>query len=120
MDTKRQKQIGKLLQRAMSDVFLQDASHISAGALITVSEATVTPDLAVARFYLSIYNAPNSDELMEKIQENKSHFRLWLGNKVKKQVRKIPQIEFFKDDTLDKVFQLEALFADLNKSQEKE
>lgn len=118
MDTKRQKQIGKLLQIAMSEVFQQEATYITAGALVTVSEATVTPDMSLARFYLSIYNTPNSDELLSKIQEQKGLFRLWLGNKVKKQVRKIPQIEFFRDDTLDKVFELEALFANLNKDKE--
>ena len=49
MNIKRQKQIGKMMQKAMSDIFLQEASHFAAGALITVSEAMVTPDMAVAR-----------------------------------------------------------------------
>lgn len=118
MNIKRQKQIGKLMQKAMSDIFLQEASHFSAGALITVSEAMVTPDMAVARFYLSIYNAPNANTLLTQIQDSKSQFRLWLGNRISKQVRKIPQIEFHKDDTLNKVFELEELFANLNKEQE--
>lgn len=112
-ETIKQKQVGKLVQRALSDVFLQEGKEILSGALVTVSHVRMTPDLLVARAYLSVFNTPNPDEIMAYIQYNNKQIRGIIGKKIRNQVRRIPELEFFKDDTLDEVFRMEELFKDL-------
>jgi len=116
-ETIKQKQVAKLIQRALSDVFQQEGKEILNGALVTVSNVRMTPDLLVARAYLSIFNTTMPEEIMEYIRFNSKQIRGIIGKKIKNQVRRIPELEFFKDDTLDEVFRLEALFKDLREKQ---
>ena len=69
--------------------------------MITVTKATVTSDLSIARAYLSIYMVPDKDVIIKTIRTNTKDIRFRLGQKVKDQLRVIPQLEFFIDDTLD-------------------
>lgn len=110
MESIRQKQVAKTIQIALSEVFQRDAHEILEGSMVTVSGVHITPDLLTARVYLSIYNHPKPDEILGFINFNKKHLRGLLGNKIKKKVRRIPELEFFKDDTLDEVFKLEQIF----------
>ena len=71
MQTKRQKQLSKLVQQALSDIFLKEGQEILKGAMVTVTQAEVAADLSVAKAYLSIYNTENPDTIMEFIQANK-------------------------------------------------
>ncbi len=113
MESIRQKQVAKTIQIALSEVFQREANEILEGAMVTLSGVHLTPDLLTARVYVSIFNHSKPDEILAYINFNKKHLRGLLGNKIKKKVRRIPELEFFKDDTLDEVFKLEKIFQEV-------
>lgn len=100
MNSTRQQKIASLLQKELANIFLQDSKNIY-GCMITVTKATITSDLSIGRAYLSIYMAPDKDAVMAAIRANTKDIRFRLGQKIKNQLRVVPQLEFFIDDTLD-------------------
>ncbi len=101
MESTRQQKMARLLQKEMGDIFEVEMRRLFPGTMITLTRVNVTKDLSIARFHISLFalkgNKPAIDELREHIPE----FRYKLGNKIAKQVRIIPQLEFFEDDSLD-------------------
>ena len=118
MESKRQKQVARVVQQYMNDIFLKEGKEITEEALVTISHVKMTPDLQVARIYLSIYNSKHPDEIMHFIQVNAKTLRHLLGQRIRHQLRKVPELQFFKDDTLDEVFRLEEIFRELNDEKE--
>ena len=114
-ESKRQKQVGRVIQEHLVDIFQKEAKEITGRAMVTISQVKMTPDLLTAYVYLSIYNAENPDEIMHFIESNTKQIRTLLGNRARHQVRRVPYLTFFKDETLDEVFRLEQIFKDLNK-----
>lgn len=102
MNSTRQQKIASLLQKELANIFLQDSTNVY-GCMITVTNATITSDLSIARAYLSIYLAPNNDKdaVIGAVRANTKDVRFRLGQKIKNQLRVVPQLEFFIDDTLD-------------------
>lgn len=90
------------MQKELANIFLQDSTNIY-GCMITVTNTTITSDLSIARGYLSIYLAPHNDKeaVIAAVRANTKDIRYRLGQKVKNQLRAVPQLEFFIDDTLD-------------------
>lgn len=119
METIKQKQMGKLVQISLSEVFGNEAREILESALVTVTHVIMTPDLALARVYLSIYNTPDSKTILDYININKKAIRGILGNKIKNKVRHIPNLDFYIDDTLDEVFKLEQIFKEIHEKERK-
>jgi ribosome-binding factor A len=113
METKRQKQISELLRRQISMVLMEEGPYIFEKALVTVTRVNVSPDLQNAKVYLSVFNTDNKQEVMMGILENNHRIRLSLAGKVGKQLRRMPELQFFLDDSLDEVFRMEQLFAQL-------
>ena len=107
--SKRQEKVAKLLQRDFAEIFQKEA-QLFKGALITVTKVRVSPDLSYAKVFLSIF-IPNGnpEEIMEAIKEQTSNFRYALGKRIKNQVKKIPEIAFFLDDSLDYIEKIEQL-----------
>jgi ribosome-binding factor A len=101
METTRQHKIARLLQKELSEIFLLEAKNVMPGVLITVSEVRVSPDLGVAKVYLSIFPTNITDQVMEVIEKQKGKFRYELGTRVRHQLRKVPELAFFADATLD-------------------
>lgn len=102
MNSIRQNKVARLIQKELSDIFQQNASGMFNNAMISVTVVRMSPDLSLARTYLSIYNTQCSDtEVFENIQTQKSRIRNLLGQKIRNQVRTIPEIAFFIDDSLD-------------------
>lgn len=114
MESRRQKQVARVVQQYMNDIFLKEGKEITEDALVTISQVRMTPDLQVARVYVSIYNSDHPDEIMQHIQANGKGLRKLLGDRIRHQLRKVPELNFFKDDTLDEVFKLEQIFKELN------
>ncbi len=108
MDSTRQQKIAKLIQKELADIFRQDGLPVY-GCMITVTKATVTKDLSIARAYLSIFNSDDHDAVMKAVRINTKDIRFRLGQKVKNQLRIIPQLEFFVDDSLDYIENIEKL-----------
>ena len=105
MQSTRQNKICRLIQQDMSDIFLREMKSILGPSLISVTEVRITPDLSIARIYVSIMSIGGGtpDSIMALIRENSADLRRRLGLREGKQLRIIPQLEFFIDDTLDYV-----------------
>ena len=107
---KRQKQIGGLLQEELSNIFQRLGLNVTAGGMISISSVKVTPDLLEARVYLSIFNIPEPQSMVKKVQEKTWEIKKELTARVGKQLRRMPDLQFYLDDTLDQVFRMEELF----------
>ena len=103
-----------MVQVALSEVFLTEAKEILGNAMVTVSAVKVTPDLLLARAYVSIFNTEKPEEILGFIDYNSTNLRRLVGNKIKNKVRRIPELEFYRDDTLDEVFRIESLFKEIH------
>jgi ribosome-binding factor A len=112
MDTTRQKKIGRLLQKDFSDMFQKEIKAFALGSLVSVTVVRVTPDLGIARVYLSIFPAERKDEVFEHIKKHRSEIRFALGKRVGKQLRIIPDLEFYIDDSLDYIDNIDRLLND--------
>lgn len=109
MASVRQEKIERLLQKEMAQVMQQYSRTHFNGALITVTNARVSPDLGVARIYLSLYNTPDKQKLITEIEAIKFELRRELGMRVGKQMRVTPHLTFFLDDSLDYLENIERL-----------
>lgn len=100
MDSTRQSKIARLIQKELSDIFrLQTkATH---GMLVSVSAVKISPDLSVARGYVSIFPSGKAEEVLKNINDNARSIRYELGTRVRHQLRIIPELKFFLDDSLD-------------------
>ena len=108
MESTRLSKIERLLQKELSDIF-QKQTQAMRGTLVSVSVVRVSPDLSVARAYLSIFPAEKSKELLEAIRANVKAIRFDLGQRIHLQVRKIPELSFFIDDSLDYIENIDNL-----------
>lgn len=115
MNSRRQEKFAKLMQKDLGDIFLQKTNTLFNGNFITISNVFVSPDMGYLKVYLSFFKPDNQKELLELIQQNKKEIRHELAKKVKNQVRKVPEIEFYIDDSLDYVEKMEGIFNDIKK-----
>lgn len=100
METKRQQKINRLIQKELGEIFLLQTKQMQ-GILISVSAVRVSPDLGIAKAYLSIFPSEKGKELIENIKANTKAIRFDLGQRVGKQLRIIPDLVFYLDDSLD-------------------
>ena len=100
METTRQNKIARLLQKELSDIFLQQTKSMH-GVLVSVSAVRISPDMSVARAYLSIFPSDRAEEIIKNINANMKSVRYELGTRVRYQLRIIPELKFFVDDSLD-------------------
>ena len=115
---KRQKQIAGLIQQEINTIFQRLSLNIVDGGMVSISSVKITPDLLEARIYLSIFNAPDNKAVQKKIEERAWEVKKELAARVKHQLRRIPELKFFLDDTLDHVFKMEELFKQIKPSGE--
>lgn len=108
MESTRQHKIARLIQKDLSDIFLRFARTLG-GTLISVSEVRISPDLAIAHIYLSIFPQNKVAETMEKIEENKGKFRGEMGTLERHQLRIIPELNFHLDETIDRMERIDQL-----------
>ena len=118
-ENKRQKQIAGLINEDLTGIFQRLGLNIIDGAMVSISSVKITPDLLEARVYLSIFNAKDNKLVLKKIEERAWEIKKELVGKVKHQLRRIPEIKYFLDDTLDHVFKMEELFRKIKKEENK-
>jgi ribosome-binding factor A len=118
-ESKRQKQIAGVIQEEMNDIFLRMGINMMDGGMVSISQVKITPDLLEARIYLSLFQLKDAAQALKKIEDRKGEIRRELGMRVKQQLRRIPELRFFKDDTLDHVFRMEELFKKINEERNK-
>ena len=107
---KRQKQIAGLLNEEMNVIFQRLGLNMIGGGMVSISSVKVTPDLLEARFYLSFFQVSDVKAALKKIDERHHEIKKELAARVRHQLRSIPILKFFHDDTLDQVFKMEEIF----------
>lgn len=112
MESKRQQRIGKLFQKDLGEILQTELTHITRGAMVTVTKVQVTPDLNTAKVYLSLFATSNKEELLKNIMKNASFIRGKLGNRIRHQMRSVPELHFYEDDSLDYIENIEHLLDD--------
>lgn len=101
MSSTRQNKISRLVQKELGDIFQKNMSGLFQGKMITVTSVKVSPDLSVAKVYLSLFPVKDKEEFITYITSVESQIRYELGKRVRHQLRKIPELAFFIDDSLD-------------------
>jgi len=110
---KRQKQIAGLLNAEMNTIFQRLGLSMIDGGMVSISAVKITPDLLEARFYLSFFQVKDVKAAMKKIEDRHHEIKKELSAKVRHQLRSIPVLKFFQDDTLEHVFKMEELFKNI-------
>ena len=113
MDTKRQQKFGRQIQKDLSDIFQKEFKEIFGKGMVTVTEVKISPDLSVARCYLSFLLIDDREAVMDELEIRNKAIRNALANRIRKQVRIIPNLVFFLDDTAAYAAKIEALFEGL-------
>ena len=119
MDSRRQLQVSSVMQEAFSDILTREGKSIYGKAFVTLTKVKMTSDLGLARFYLSVYNSETPDEIIEKFNERKSELKKKLVERLRNQLRVAPEIEFFRDETLEYAFHMEEVFKKIKADDER-
>ena len=111
MESNRLQKINRLILKELSEIFLLETRKMQ-GVLISVTQVRVTPDLGIAHAYLSVFPSEKGKELLENINENIKQIRFDLGKRVGQQLRVVPNLAFYLDDSLDYLENIENLLKD--------
>lgn len=114
-ESKRQQRFSGVIQQDLGELFQREGKTWAPGAFVTVTRVRVTPDLAIARVYLSFLNTKTAKDDLANIKSHTSEIRYKLGTRIKNQARIVPQLEFFLDDTNEYVEHMDKLFDELSK-----
>ncbi|MCO4294353.1 30S ribosome-binding factor RbfA [Solitalea sp. MAHUQ-68] len=115
MESKRQLKFARQIQKDLADLFQQEGSSLFPNNFVTVTKVRVTPDLGMARVYLSFLNNNTAQQSINGVRAQQSEIRYKLGKRIKDQVRVIPELEFFIDDTQEYVMKMNKLFDEIEK-----
>ena len=108
METTRQNKISRLLQKELSEIFLLQTKAMP-GVLVSVSAVRISPDMSIARVYLSVFPSEKAEEIVKNVNDNMKTIRYELGTRVRHQLRIIPELKFFVDDSLDYIEKIDFL-----------
>ena len=108
METTRQNKISRLLQKELSEIFLLQTKAMP-GVLVSVSAVLISPDMSIARVYLSVFPSEKAEEIVKNVNDNMKTIRYELGTRVRHQLRIIPELKFFVDDSLDYIEKIDSL-----------
>jgi ribosome-binding factor A len=109
METTRQQKIARLIQKDLGIIFQQESRNLFDGALITVTKVQISKDLSVAKVFLSLFLTKDKPALLEKIRHHGREIRHHLAGKVHHQLRVMPELHFFLDDSLDYIENIDLL-----------
>jgi ribosome-binding factor A len=110
----RQQKFGRLIQKELSDIFQRDKRGILDNTFVTISNVSMSPDLSVAKVYISMMLAKDKSQTLEKLNRGKGEIRKALGERIRKQVRVVPELIFIIDETEENAFRIEELIRNLN------
>ena len=113
-DSKRQQQVGSLIKRHFSTVIMNEGPNISPGLLLTVTEVKMSSDLGLAKIYLSVFGTENKLDVIDELESNNTLLRQRLAGRIKRHVRRIPDINIYLDETLDEMYRLRGVFGRLH------
>lgn len=112
MESTRQKKISRLIQKELAEILRQKTVEFARGRMITVTVVRVSPDLGLAKSYLSIFPSDKNEEILEEIRKNISRIRHELGSRIRHQMRIVPELAFYLDDSLDYIENIDSLLND--------
>lgn len=113
-ESTRQHKFGRLIQKELSEIFQRDKRGILENTFVTIADVKMSPDLGVAKIYISMMLAKDKQLTLEKINTRKKEIRKALGEKIRKQARVVPELIFFIDETEENAYKLEELLKNLN------
>ena len=116
---KRQKQVAAVIQEELNNIFMRLGLNMIEGGMVSISSVKVTPDLLEARIYISLFKVQDIQTAMKKIQAQAWEVKKELSERIKHQLRRVPLLQFYLDDTLDYVFKMEDIFKQINTEEEK-
>lgn len=108
MESKRQAKIARFIQKELSEIFRKQTSALG-GVIVSVSQVRVSPDLSIAKAYLSIFPPDKSAQILENIKAHSKTVRYELAQNVKEVLRKCPELQFYLDDSLDYIENIDRL-----------
>ena len=114
MQETRQNKIARMLQKELSIIF-QQQTRMMRGVMVTVTRTKISPDLSICTAYLSVFPSEKAKEIMENINANEKTIRYELGTRIRHQMRIVPELRFFLDDSLDYIDRIDQLLAEDNK-----
>jgi len=117
MESKRQQKFAGVIQQDLAAIFQREGNNYLPNTMVTITKVRVTPDLAIARIFLSFFGNANAQLALQTIKQHASEIRYKLGLRIKDQVRIIPQLEFFVDDTSEYVDRMDKIFDKLSKEE---
>ena len=115
MESKRQQKFAGVIQKDLAAIFQREGMHYLPNTLVTITKVRVTPDLAIARIFLSFFNSQNTSLALNTIKSHANEIRYKLGSRIKDQARIVPQLEFFVDDTNEYVERMDKIFDKISK-----
>ena len=101
METTRQQKVARQIQRDIADIFQKEGAHLVRGLLVTVTTVRVSPDLGYAKIYVSVFPFERNPELLATLEENNWFIRRQLGTRIRNQLKVVPELQFFLDDSLE-------------------
>ncbi len=114
MASKRQEQVAELIKRNFGVVLQQEGSYIYGDAFVTVTQVQVTPDLSQAKLYISVFNTEDKQSVLLMMERETRKLKQSLAYRIRKHVRRIPDIAIYLDDTLDEMYKLNEIFDNLD------
>ena len=117
MESKRQQKFAGVIQQDLAAIFQREGNNYLPNTLVTITKVRVTPDLAIARVFLSFFNNANVQQALQMVKSHASEIRYKLGARIKDQVRIIPQLEFFVDDTNEYVDRMDKIFDKISREE---
>lgn len=115
MESKRQQKFAGVIQKDLADIFQREGMNYLPNTLVTITKVRMSPDLAIARVYLSFFNNSNTSLSLNTVRSHASEIRYKLGSRIRDQARVIPQLEFFVDDTNEYVERMDKIFDKISK-----
>jgi ribosome-binding factor A len=115
LEGKRQKQVAAVLEKDLNEIFQRFGLSMIQGGMVSIASVKITPDLFEARIYLSFFKVPDPIAALKHIEEKSWEIKKELTSRVRHQLRSMPQLSFYIDDTLEYVDKMEQLFKDIKK-----
>lgn len=109
MESKRQQRISKLIMHDLGEIFQLEVPHLTPNVMVSVTKVYVTNDLALAKVYISIFPPNNKEQILDGINKASREVRGLLGKRIHNQVRAIPELRFYIDDSLDYIEKIDKL-----------
>jgi len=109
MESTRQKKVSRLIQKELAEIFIKKGNELSHGNLVSITKVRISPDLSFAKVYISIFPAKNQDAVLKTVQEHTAKIRFELGQKVRSQLRIVPDMAYMIDDSLDYIDNIDRL-----------